>query len=160
LPYTLDSCGINLTYPPNWTLKVKQGRFDVSAEGELKLIDSKGPPPFFVVLSCDPIDGPQNLTVLGGYVQVVVGTTLGPDIIVAENTHIVPKLIGGEDAAAFAITTKYSDPASRNRGAEGYVVTHGGKLYIFAYFDWSDHFDSPESKLIRNQILQSIKFIN
>jgi hypothetical protein len=49
IPYTLDSCGINLTYPPGWNLKVKQGRFDVSAEGELKLTDSKGPPPFFVV---------------------------------------------------------------------------------------------------------------
>jgi hypothetical protein len=76
IPYTLYKYGINLTYPPGWTLKVKQGRFDVSIEEELKLIDNKCPPPFFVVLSCDPIDassGPQNLTILGNYVHGVIG---------------------------------------------------------------------------------------
>jgi hypothetical protein len=47
IPYTLDKYGINLTYPPGWTLKVKQGRFDVNVAEGLKLFDNKCPPAIF-----------------------------------------------------------------------------------------------------------------
>ena len=67
---------------------------------------------------------------------------------------------------AYVFTSKASIPVydiitgykEHDVGIEFYWVLHNGIRYAFGYVDQADRFDSPESKQIRDRVLESLKF--
>jgi len=89
--------------------------------------------------------------------EFVQGT--GGEII--ERTHLIPNLVSNSTIDAYVFTSKVSIPVydiingykEHEVGIEIYWVLHNGIRYAFGYADLADRFDSPESKEIRNRML-------
>lgn len=153
--HTANNCKLSIDYPSNWLVQEKQGRLDTSAEGELK-ISNNNPTmhnlPYLVFTACvELIDNQTSLVETTNTLQNEMATDNSYTIV--DYSHLEKNLISGHDAGVFAVM-------SENIGVELYNVINGTILYQFAYFDMADHFDSIESKNIRDKMLASIKFLS
>lgn len=161
--YTVEPCGVSLSYPSGWTTDVKSGTLDTSAGGEFAV--SNDGMPKFMLISCNEIDDMDlfrslGLKDLGDMLQTYFTTTDDFDFTVVEDTHVVDNLIGGQDVAVFAGVADYKDNTIPKAAIESYITPYQEKTYLFSYFDSPEGFDKPESKETRDKILQSIKFVS
>lgn len=151
LTHTSNNCKLTIDYPSTWTVKEKQGRFDTSMEGELK-ISNNNPSvqnlPSIIFTICEEYD--NQTTLLG--ITNILEEKMASSTKIVDYPHLEKNLIGGRDAGVFAVMSEHI-------GIEEYNVINGTILYQFSYMDLVDHFDGPEGKQVRDHILKSIKFL-
>jgi len=162
-------CAVFFSYPSDWTLSEERtrDRFDTS---DPSIVSVRSPSsnklPWFQILEC--AQWPRNPSLpFELYVDQFMNEFvqgLGGEII--ERTHMIPDLISNSTVDAYVFTSKASIPVydiingykEHEVGIEIYWVLNNGIRYAFGYADMADRFDSPESKEMRNRILQSLKF--
>lgn len=155
-------CKLSVDYPSTWTIVEKQGRFDTTVNGKLQISTNntaKGGLPYIHFVNCDLRNDLGSLLDETNTLQNSAPSSQGYELV--EHSHLERNFIDGKDAGVFAVVIPHTDVyAYPDRASEIYTVINGTMLYQFAYVDSVDHFDTPEGKQIRDEILKSIKFLS
>jgi hypothetical protein len=164
---TSNQCGVSFSYPGDWILseEISRNRFDTS-DNSIVSVRSANEIPKFSLIACDKWQLNESesnnvtesvsllfLIYMGKQYREAVKDLRDVEII--ESTHTLPNSISNNTKEAVVLTLKKGEA-----GVEYYSVLHNGVVYTFSNVDLANDFDSPESKQIRDRILQSIKFLN
>jgi hypothetical protein len=158
--YTSDPYQIQFSYPSDWQVDEKTGRFDEGSD--LKIIDPVSFRPFILIQhSNDPITDFGSKDVRSATFETFK-TALTGDY---KNDHKVIEqpsflTLDGQKAGTFLYTSKdkYDDNAW-TWGTQVWLVYVGGHAYLVSYSERTDSFDSPENTQIRDHFIKSINFL-
>jgi PsbP-like protein len=144
--------GISFDYPSDWEVQEKENRFDTGADVSVSNGDLK----FFVSKLDRPVDDP--LTGLPEFARSLEqGLARDETNTIIEHTDVKKYKISGESAGTFLVKT---DDGTSSYGIQVFAVIHAGDGYMLNFRDSTKTFDTPETQMIMNKILQSFKFLN
>lgn len=146
-------CQVTFSYPSDWTVSNEKSRdrFDTS-DRSIVSVRSSSEMPIFSVLDCAQWTGDPSDIVFSSYVHDRMDKIIQGKLF-AEFLGNDQGLVSNSSKTAHVTTIKENDI-----GTEYYWVLHNGIRYTFTYSDLADRFDSPESKQIRDRILDTLEF--
>lgn len=157
LTQTSDNCKLTIDYPSTWTIEERKG----ASGAELKISDKnivKAGLPALIFTTCLKYDSLVDMATLDVYANTFLYAILDsndPLYQIVNYSHLVKNFINGRDAEVFAVVT--ANKNTTNLEMEAYTVMNGTMLYQFTYSDLADHFNTPESKQVREHIWKSIR---